>query len=517
MAVHLGTGVQMAALGPENSFLDLNPEVTPWYRKTTQCTPHAQEPRVYSPLQPAKFGATATYEIPHDGDLLGDMHLDVVVPAVQEPLGVLTSLPLYAFLRTSFVGVSTPTTHTVSGQLVSVSLQEYKPAFKFRSTLVVGGVQWYMGASNGGDWRVVILDSGRVVSTLTTGSSAPRLLSVETPSATFTYVQQPGSSVAVHVRPDGSIVSANDHWRSPLGYALMRRARFSVEDVQVHNHERQWYDLSDRLSIPDGLAGGLAAMLGTDLSMGRPHRVLVPLKFMCCGTTRMPRAHFPLVLVPHSRVVVELELEALQACTEDVSVPTTPPESMEVRLVVEHVWLGASERTTMQLKSEATLMYQTVQDMDGVNYVETGDGGVVRRPEVRVDLSELNLPVSALVWVVYQECVPRLFDYLDAVEEGSLFFGSVERVAEPGRTFTRQQAWSHAPRVPTSNVHLYSFGLDLAEPSGIVDFSVLQKPTLRVRLRRSVSSSLQVKCKVWGLAYNWLVFRGGRVAKLIDA
>lgn len=508
---HLGTGMQLAAIGPQNEYLDKNPEVTAFYKKAQRSTRFAAEAHEELPLQTASFGRTATFVVSHRGDMLGDMHVQIRVPAVQDELGselAMVPLPGVAGTQSAVSGIA-----WARGML---ALQGFEGVVGTSQALATGtGTAWRF-ASGSLRWDVTTDVSGLVRSTLWSTDSADvsRTLTLTTGEGMTTLVQRAGRTVAVHVREDGGVATRNDVWLSRLAYVLMRRVRFKVDGLVVHDHERLWYDLCDRLTLREGQVAGLREMLGTGLSMGRAHTVILPLKFMCCASSHTSRAFFPIGLVSNATVEVELELEHFGQCISATSVPTAPPASLDVRLVAEHLFLDSDERTGLLLGGEATLMVEGAQDMDAVNY-ELGERGAVKRSHVSVDLSEMNLPVRALAWVVYTESTPRMFEYLDVVQEATLLFGSVERAVGIGPSFSKQQVWSHAPRCTPSDVSMYSFALGAwsKEPSGAVDFSLVQKPVLRLALVPEAASQ-QLKCKVWGVTYNWLTFRDGRVSQV---
>lgn len=518
---HLGTGVQLAAVGPQNKHLDLDPSVTYFYNKALRAGTFASEPLEELPLQTAGFGKTAVFEVAPRGDLLGDMHLQFRVPAVQPLLGVnVHPQGLPDGWRTDW-----PDAQSFS-ELIEDAFVVGPAPFYVAMSSSPGDLTWSETVREMPDgqgtawesvwgetrWEVAVHATGYVVSTLYGGDE--RTLTVGAAS----FLQKPGASVCVWVAPDGGVVTENDTWRSPLAYVLMRRVRFMVDDLVLHDHERLWYDLCDRLSLGQGHVRGRGEMLGVGLSMGLSHTLLLPLKFMCCAGAQTPRAYFPVVLVPNCRVRVELQLEQFAlAAPSGMRVPAAQPRSLDVRLVAERVWLDADERNTMLLKP-LTLMYEGTQDMDAVNYSQASDGGIAPSARVAVDLAEMNLPVKSLAWVVYPEATPHLFEYLGLVERAVLQFGSLERESSDGDTFRLQQAWSHAPRCQPGNVHLYSFALRAwgEAPCGAADFSALQKPVLRLQLRPEAASQ-QLKCKVWGVTYNWLRFERGRLTRVFSA
>lgn len=537
----VGTGVQMAAIGPQNKRLDLDPDVTYFYSKTTRTSTFASEPQEELPLQTAGFGKTVVFEVPARGDLLGDMYLQFNIPAVQPLLGasVPAQSPLPPDWRTAWpsVPVNPESVSNHDGSLwltLNSGMSSVAHPFPILSvsspSVALTTTRWEMLSGQGFAWEVVF-DTGRLeVAAYASGYLVSTLYGSEeqtlaiggtnaglSPTTTHFFPQIPGTSVCLMVAVDGTVVTKNDTWRSPLAYVLMRRVRFMVDDLVLHDHERLWYDLCDRLSVRQGHARGMAEMLGVGLSMGAPHTLHLPLKFMCCARPHSSRTFFPVALVPNCRVSVELQIERFfLAAPADMQVQAEPPPSLDVRLVAERVWLGTDERNTMLLKP-LTIGWESEQDMDAVNYSQTSDGGIVGSTRVSIDLSEMNLPVKALAWVVYQESTPRLFEYLDLVQDASLLFGSLERASSDGDTFRRQQAWSHAPRCERGNVYLYSFALRVWDesPCGSADFSVLQKPVLRLQLRPEAASQ-QLKCKVWGMTYNWLTFERGKVTRVFS-
>lgn len=528
---HLGTGMQLLCVGPQNAYLDMQPQVTAFYRRHKRCTRHATEPCESLPLQSVGFGGTAVFDVSTGGDMLGDMHVQIQVPAVQPTLG-------YLGPEQSLTPENLPE-HTVDNwdddMLTSVQLPHaFLTLDSFplglKATTVDGdslfGFNSYTYAWM---WYVLAYPSGLVHSYVYTtygvnvsGIDAvpPKQLTITTARGVTTLDHRFDQTLAFFVGPGGEVVLENGTWHSPLAYMLMRRARFVVDDLVVHDHERLWYDLLDRLTVSEGHAAGLRGMLGTGLSMGRPHTLFLPLKFMCCATptSRHKRSFFPRLLVPQSVVRVELDLEHLAACATPSVVPLQEPASLDARLVVEHVFLDANERASMLLRRRYLLMVEGVQDMEATNYDEgalQGDGRPAMARGATVDLSEINLPVRALVWVVYRDAWPyaQVFNYLDAVQEARLMFGSLERVAGDGPAFSKQQTWTHAPRCAAEGaVYMYSFALRPWEPdpSGAVDFSLVRKPTLRLLLGDDVRA-MGLKCKVFAATYNWLRFENGRV------
>jgi hypothetical protein len=80
-------------------------------------------------------------------------------------------------------------------------------------------------------------------------------------------------------------------WGKCLGYTLFRRVRFLLNDQEVHNIERLWYDLYDILNVREGHRTGVEDMVGRKpLPMNSSHLLYIPLRFLTCrpGVSRAP-------------------------------------------------------------------------------------------------------------------------------------------------------------------------------------------------------------------------------------
>lgn len=529
----LGTGIQLAAVGPQNAYLDLDPQVTAFYHKAVKSTRFASEAIEELPLQKFGFGKTGIFEIPPRGDLLGDMFMQLQIPAVQSRLGLDLDLPI----ATLPVGVdlgAADVAANIEFAGVRVTLNtEGPPVLDCRvGTSGDNTMRAWECTTATHVWHLVLHGSKRLQT-----SAVPRDPPAEDPSPGSqtltvsvwdvptgaligTFVQRAGRQASVQVHRDGvtgnlALADRNDEWRSRLGYVFLRRVRFIVDDLIIHDHERLWYDMWDHLSLGEGHAAGLESMLGVNLSMAQDHTLMLPFKFLCCKSYGNRQTFFPVCLVPNCRVRVEFDAEAFSACIPATCVLSpTPPAVIDARLVIEHITLDAEERNAMLLKP-MTLMYEGCQDMEMLNYVVMADSVTFTNNQVSIDLSELNLPVKWLAWVVYPEAMTAMFDYVDAVDTATLLIGSTERMVGIGSLFSRQQVWTHAHRCLPTNVYLYSFALNAtaAEPSGALDFSVVQKPLLRLTLKPAYKQQ-RLKCKAWGVTYNWLRFAGGKVSQV---
>ena len=556
MAAHLGTGVQMLSAGPQDALLVSSDADTSLFQDPFRpCSDFVEETRGTAPLRAFAFDRTNVFPLASVGDMLGDVCLEVRVPAAQTLVG--TDLPLLPIVdpKPSDPGqwvrlfkrdtvrqplsdnsVARVTMDRLDAQPttgwcfewggVSADQNGTLEVLPFKSTN-------YWRFSDGLEWEVTTYPEGRIESWLTF-NTWPDWVNTELPNhlvqpcrinitvsgvTKATFVQRVGRSAVVQVVPSGDVVTSNDVWRDRPALTLMRRARFVVGDLVVHDHERMWYDILDRLRVSEGVRRGLDAMLGKEASMGVAHILYLPFKFLSCRDGRPSQTFFPTILASRAAMRVEVTTESLAPMVPSTLSLPMPNTSWSAVLLTRHYTLTSAERSAL-LTRPPTIMYESAQDMDGLNYTAVGDGVVTRR-DVTVDLSEVSWPVTFLAWAAYDPTSPA-FTYLSApLDAATLFFeGGVQRETGPGSLFEVMQPWYRAPRSRAArDVGMYSFALDSAtrSPNGCAtQFSSMQYPTLRVTLT-SQAAAAPVHVKVWASTLNWLSFEGGTVSAMFAA
>lgn len=317
---------------------------------------------------------------------------------------------------------------------------------------------------------------------------------------------------------------AGGRWADAIGYVLFTRIRFVVDDTVVHDQERLWYDLSDRLFMPHGKLLGVDAMIGrgATLATNAEHTVIVPLKFAWCRQHYANPQFLPLAaLATRTKYSVEFTFETLDKCV--VLPPGTPLPPGTVRavgsLLSDQVFLDQDEQRAL-MRAPTQMLIETAQDVDALSY-QFDDNGSYDLLSTTLDLREFNLPVKLLAWVAYDETDPDRgvhFRYLDCVAQAGLLINSNERfVPRPGEYFGLVQTYQHCARCQSDLVGAYSFALDTSQrqPSGALNFAVLDKPALRVDLQNATAAP--VKVKAFAMCYNWLTLENGSLSMRFSA
>lgn len=301
-------------------------------------------------------------------------------------------------------------------------------------------------------------------------------------------------------------------WVDAIAYVLMARVRLTLDDIVVHDHERLWYDLCDRLFLEHGKAAALNRMIGRGVTLrtDAEHVVYLPFKFFCCTGHWGTRQFLPLAsLQRQARLTLELTVPALEGCVELPPGASMPRVTfLKTRVLSDQMFVEQDEQRAAYALSTKMLV-ETAQDVDALSY-DVASTTLNDVTTASLDLRELNLPVKSLVFVAYDENAvdnKRYFEYLDAVKSATLYLQSSPRFATRGGDyFSLVQTYSHAVRCSADRVGIYSFALSPAmhQPSGAVNFAAQDRPVLRVDLQNTAGRA--VKIKAFAQCLNWLVF-----------
>ena len=286
-------------------------------------------------------------------------------------------------------------------------------------------------------------------------------------------------------------------WTSPLGYAIFKRVRLLLNDQEIHNFERLWYDVRDKISTSSGSLKGLGSMIGKNASLTKPHILHVPLRFLTCSRG-ISRAPLPLQAIPRASLKLDIEWES----TDKLSGYTPTDPGIKVNVLADYVELEEPERTKM-LKG-GTLAFESAIDSDASSYSIDSEGIVRDLPTIRVNLGNVRFAVKALVWVAYSESGP-LFTYLDKpLTNASISFNNQERiVSRPADYFDVIQQYQHCARSDPGAPAVYSFAFDATSrmPSGVADFGALAEASLKGTVE---PGNPRFKLKVFSLYYNFV-------------
>jgi len=312
-----------------------------------------------------------------------------------------------------------------------------------------------------------------------------------------------------------------DLWCDAIGYVLLRRVRVRIDDVIISDSERLWYDISDRLFLSAARTRGVDEMIGRNraLSLTEPHVLYVPLKVFSGKNHHATQNFMPLLASPGTSISLEVDVERFENCVRSFAgnSESQSPLSLSVTALAQYVYLEDTERERM-INRQRDILIETEQDVEAPSFMISGESKVPLEA-VKLDLSEVNYPVKALVWVAYDSSAlstKQYFRYSDQIASSILLLDGTERynLADDGTT-NLLETYYRGRNCVSDSLHAYSFALDFAswQPSGHLTFGEVRKPVLQVHFKQK-TASLVVKCFVVG--YRYLSFEKGRVRVLFQ-
>jgi len=320
--------------------------------------------------------------------------------------------------------------------------------------------------------------------------------------------------ITLPVVPDAA---PTDAWVDAIGYVLLRRMQLAVDDTIIHDHERLWYDISDRLFTKQSRLPGLHEMIGKGkvLLLSKAHTLYVPLKFFCCKGYHTRQTFMPLLGTPGSTLRLGLQTESFAGCVRAYA-GSAPPTEIDVKVLLDYVTVDAPERERI-LRRPTPLLIEDVHDCESLSFKMVDDhgsgGGMVPLDAIKVDLSEINSPVKMIAWVTYTTndlSANRYFEYTGDITSSTLRINGQDLVAAmPEDYFRVLEKYYYVDRTEPSNVHVYSFALDASswQPSGHLNFEKAHRPELCVSIS-APRTDLVVKAFV--LCYKHIIFDKGR-------
>lgn len=341
--------------------------------------------------------------------------------------------------------------------------------------------------------------------------------------------------VLPHAHPD-------DRWARNLGYLVVRRCKVMWRDLLVFDEERLWTFVKDALfsSCPKEKRDAMMGNGGT-LKTSETHVIHIPIPGPWSASSASSPSNssrwFPLVTMPNTVFTLSLDLEDLPTCvslasrssetatyaspltlnvtsvpgtlamddgtfvtvghagtvrlprpwsavayrgvsivTSETFVPT--PETMDTKVHFEVAYLDDDERRLMA-RVPVPVFVDAAQDTEV--RIAPEDTGTAR-----LDFSEVNASVRALVWMAYPELPSTAFDFVTSrlLEEATISLNHTDLI-EPRPTPYFSLVGS-SPHRYLANVCVHAFAIDPApfsQPSGSVDFSRAKRPSVVARLR----------------------------------
>jgi hypothetical protein len=373
---------------------------------------------------------------------------------------------------------------------------------------------------------------------------------VESVENTFSGTADFGKKVIANIARNGDLVSnmylqvtlpsvaeANSSWVNAIGYAMIKSVEVEVGGQKIDKHYGEWLKIwsevtstAEKRAGLDEMIGQVSALtntmeaetVGADIdSTSAPWGTLaaasnaaqtlyIPLAFWFCNGN--PGSALPMIALQYHEMRVSVEFRTLAELIRG-DAALTGLSITDASLYVDYVFLDNEERTRF---SQAAHEYLITQ----VQFL--GDESIAANsPNQKIRLN-LNHPVKAIYWVITRDdrattahaAGNQWFDFgdtgtADRVVNATITLNGHERFStRPGSYFRLVQPYQHHTRVPTQQVYMYSFALNVesSQPSGSCNFSRIDNATLVLTLDDVTALGNQAsKIKVFALNHN--IFR----------
>ena len=317
--------------------------------------------------------------------------------------------------------------------------------------------------------------------------------------------------------------SPQDTWVPKIGYVLLRRIKVWLNETLISDQERLWYDIHTKLFVKTQHEDdALGDLIGTNpLSLTTPHTLIVPLKLPWSLTH-----FFPLIAMPGVSMSMEIEAESFAHCivsAAPLAFPTRNDE-LDVRCLFEYAFLDREERYSL-IRDRILWHFDTAVDMETKTYKETlsTDGTISRvsLPQLKVDLSELNVPVRALVVVVYAENYGKHYFSYDpyALESAQVYANNNELITRlPAPYFqlmTRVSRGLQAKGLDGIHYIPFCMNANALQPSGSLGLDRARQPYVDVTFTQQFQDTApRAVVKVFALVRRVLQLYKGNAAFL---
>jgi len=285
-------------------------------------------------------------------------------------------------------------------------------------------------------------------------------------------------------------------WSPNIVYSLVRRVQVYMAGILVVDNERLWNFVSDSLYVPNHRR---YYTRGVHRPVNKEHRIIIPLN-MPWKTSRF----FPLIAtdVP---IWLEVEVESLASCVEGGPPPSTKQPTYAA-LLVQNVFMERTERYTFLYKP-LSFPITWVDDMETVFTSAS--------KQIKVDLSEINSPVKALIWVVYR-LGDSSFQFIKDVFINDALCLESQLLTSDTSSFLSSYAgrWRRNVSSQDDGVHVMSLGAPPEDPliSGGLDFGKAKRPFLLLRVRQHVlQEGQEYVCKVFAQSSRSIRIQQGQV------
>lgn len=330
-------------------------------------------------------------------------------------------------------------------------------------------------------------------------------------------------------------------WVDEVGHFLIKQIELEIGGQLIDRQYGLWLSIWNSLTVKQGQDVGYNRMIGNISYLTGPigssataaanietpvTTIHIPLQFWF---NKNPGLALPLLALQYHDVKINIIFETFENLlssefgSQQGTITATPNRLDDVSLWVDYIFLDTDERRRFAQTPHEYLIEQV--QYSGIQ----GIGG--KSNSIHLDF---NHPVKELIWVVQSNETTNTTghgvgnNYTDDDGSGWSHITNVQ-AANPvkfakfqlnghdrfarrkGTYFNLVQPYQHHDNIPALGINVYSFALNPAEiqPSGTLNMSRVDNPTLHLELTDAATAHTNNAVKIFAINYNILKIMSG--------
>ena len=324
-------------------------------------------------------------------------------------------------------------------------------------------------------------------------------------------------------------------WANSIGHLMIEEYSFSVGTKEIDKRTGEWLEWWSDLAQTAEKKAGYWTMIGKrEPATFKPTvfsdslDLIIPLDFYFTGN---PCLAFPICALNEHDITVNIKwrnFNELWTCTDENAKPGFVPP-FRATLLVDYVFLDNAEHNKFKRDNHLYLIEQVQQGCPSYFNQSTH--------EAVVDIN-FQQPVKSIYWAIRRDGVETRskkgdidfsygndwFNYScyksrfknvikDPVDRAHITLDGEDRTGKHSGIYYRlSETYDYHTKTPSNYIYCYCFSMfpEEHQPSGTCNFSMFNKPKLRIKLCKNYPSNYNVIS--YAYSYNWLIIKSNKIS-----
>lgn len=300
-------------------------------------------------------------------------------------------------------------------------------------------------------------------------------------------------------------------WIKNLGNYIFSEIELYFNDLQIDKHYASWINIWNELNVKNNthlfnkMIGNVDELTTLNNLEKNSYKLIIPFRFWFCRSSGL---NLPLIAMINTMITLKLKVN-------DINNLVRKPENTEViisdnpkiELSANYIYLDDNER---KLFAEARHEYLIEQ-------IQFNSKTVINNLSETIEVYFKN-NIKDMIWFLDHEKNLIIKDQSDYTSNNKNPFLNVKIVtnsknliSQDGKYFNYVIPYERYNSSPSEGVNVYSFGLNNNEyqPSGTINFSMIDKVEMELKMDPSVLNLNSKQVLVFGTSYNILRIMSG--------